>query len=77
MQRDTSMAQAETLREWAREWCRHSVTEDGSGSSEIAFLLRRCAGLMDGFVGIEPPPEELTAGDFPHAPEPALEARDG
>lgn len=62
-QRDTVVAQAATLVEWAEQWERDPAVE---GGSEVSFLLRRASRMMQRCVGIEaaePEAESLKAAD--------------
>lgn len=61
-QKDTVIAQAATLGEWADQWERDPV----EGGSEVVFLLRRAARMMNRCIGVEsaePDASELKEAD--------------
>lgn len=66
MQKDAALAQASTLRQWAEEWERESI----SGGTEVAFLLKRASGTISRCAGSPNLEIEASYADTIPLPEP-------
>lgn len=58
MNRDVSMAQLATLRDWADQWEREARVTDAGGEREVAYLLRRAARKICLAAGLPIEPAE-------------------